>query len=122
MSEQNAKYQANVEYLSDRYNKFNKEIFDCQLWGLSPGFVTIEQRPIRAWGQCEADFNDDRIENIRITMRKWYPSERFCLNILLHEMVHVHEFIKYGKAGHGKTFYAWKPILESHGFLLTRTA
>lgn len=50
-----------------------------------------------------------------------FPSRKFFLEILLHEMIHLVDTLDTGVVtGHGESFMRWRKKLLAHGFLLRK--
>ena len=56
-----------------------------------------------------------------------FPSKRTFIEVLAHEMVHLHQFLyatppfSYNSVSHGKSFHAWRPTFEKYGLKLRVT-
>lgn len=110
------KYNPSIEDLVLEYKFINELIFKNQLF--NPGkIVVIKQKQLKnSWADCGShngkkyqDTFNILTDKIIIRMIKSYPDYLFCRSILAHEMIHVYQFIKYGKTDHNNLFYnEWK--------------
>ena len=89
------------EWVKDRYNVFNGIFFDNILPQPDEGiiFIVTNSKKIKSLGSSYPT----RPYKIRINFR-YDLSEIEWENILLHEMIHIWQFVLGYKCGHGKTF------------------
>lgn len=57
-------------------------------------------------------------EEAHLALNDWYPSKNLFLNILAHEMVHVHQHQTGVVVNHGKTFWEWRKRFRLNGLSL----
>lgn len=96
------------------YTRFNNRFFGGKL----PKSKRIKIVFIRSYELWAAVENDDRQE-FTIYFEKSLidkGDKKKIFNLLLHEMVHIYQFIVYGKASHNHTFFKWKPKLIKNGY------
>lgn len=97
---------------------FNVAIFDNQL--NLPHRIICRNFRDNSYGWCDSWDNSDKVE---IGIRRQLKNNRLFLNVLAHEMVHQAQWEIYGeheRHDHGKTFFAWKPLLKTHTGLCLR--
>lgn len=88
-----------------------------------PDFDTIQIRPfVKNWAMCIEDTDNPEQTKYRLAINIYFPSFKLFLDVLAHEMVHLHQFM-IGDTGehHGETFWVWEFPLAEHGLTLTRT-
>ena len=87
----------------------NREVFDGKL----PEFKEIHVRRRRGiWGECIGDEDEKGNRIASLSMNNKFKSRKFFLEVLVHEMVHLAEYIYTGKMGHGKYFNSWRDKLS----------
>lgn len=96
------------------FNIFNQAIFNQKL----PKFHQIKliEKNIPYYGLCEVNSDDEYI----LELQENFPNKKLFLEILIHEMIHLHEYIKYGKMSHGSNFLKWRKKLNRFGLDLKR--
>jgi hypothetical protein len=107
-------YQPSIKQIKNHYTRLNKKIFR----GVLPKSKDIDfvlESHIDNWGHCEVV---DR--RLKISLNKKFPDRLMFLNILVHEMVHVGEYIEHGRMSHGETFYKFRPLVEKFGYQLEK--
>ena len=59
-----------------------------------------------------------------LSLTNKFPNKRLFIEVLAHEMVHLHQFLhaspafSYRSVSHGKTFHAWRDTFEKYGLKL----
>lgn len=80
-----------------------------------------------AWGLCEGDIytgKDRWIHNPichRIVINNEFPTFKFFIEVLAHEMVHQYQCDFQNKMDHGKTFWAWENKLKKYNLKLFKS-
>lgn len=98
------------------FNIFNRVLFKEKLTRFDQLHIFHTYRPY--YGLCKIDSN----KNISILkMRSKFKSKGLFLEILIHEMVHLHDYKKYGTIYHGKNFFRWKKKVNALGLNLKRS-
>lgn len=93
----------------------NVAVFDGIL--PQPNKLIIRNFRDYTYGFCDGNTAEDYY----LGFRRTYESRKMFLIVLVHEMVHSHEIIKYGKMTHGRTFFEWEDIISKRvGLPLTR--
>lgn len=91
------------------FNILNYLFFKNQL----PKFTEIEISRFKTYhAMCECDEKDG--SNKLFISEKFENKKRF-VEVMLHEMIHLHDFVMYRKMTHGKKFFEWKKNLEKYG-------
>lgn len=102
------------------YNILNICLFDGKL--KKPHIISRSMRNL--WGLCEGDIyvGEHRFDNIpicnRIILTERFPSRKFFLEVLAHEMVHQYQCEFQNRMDHGKTFWAWKHKFNKYNLTL----
>jgi len=105
------------------YNILNSCLFDNKL--RKPNIIYRNMRD--AWALCEGDVytGEDRFEHDpvchRIIINDRFPSRKFFLEVLAHEMIHQYQCEFQNRMDHGQTFWAWKNKLEKHNLRLFKS-
>lgn len=88
----------------------NREVFNASL----SSFDEIEiRRRRKIWGECLCTKYDNGDILSKLFLNNKFHNKKQFVNVLAHEMVHLWEFLTYGKMGHGKEFNSWKPKLDA---------
>lgn len=102
------------------YNILNSCIFGNRL--KKPHIIIRNMRD--TWALCEGDVytGHDRFENDpvchRIIVNDRWPSRKFFVEVLAHEMIHQYQCDHQNRMDHGKTFWAWKETFEKYNLRL----
>jgi hypothetical protein len=93
----------------------NHEIWQDEL----PMFNTIQIRPfVKNWAMCIED-TDTPQTKYRLAIDIEFPSFKLFVNVLAHEMIHLHQFVNlHGDAEHDDTFWQWEMEFARHGLVL----
>ena len=126
------------EYLSKCKKKIKKAIID------NDRFVVTE-RKVQIWFNiinkvlfknslpkfCEINIvNSDEYQAMcecsddgyyKLLICESFKNKKNFVEIMSHEMIHLYEWIEYGRMTHGKNFFAWKQKMEKYGLKLYRT-
>lgn len=96
------------------FNIFNQAIFNEGL----PRFHQLKliESKIPYYGMCEITSDEEYV----LELQEKFPNKKLFLEILIHEMIHLHDFLKYGKMSHGSKFLKWRKILNRFGLELKR--
>lgn len=96
------------------FNIFNQVIFKETL----PRFHQLKliQLKVPYYGMCEVTSDQEYI----LELQEKFPNKKMFLEILIHEMIHLHDYIKYGKMSHGSNFLKWRKKLNRLGLELKR--
>tara|TARA_Y100000356_G_C11165946_1_gene238633 strand:+ start:401 stop:733 length:333 start_codon:yes stop_codon:yes gene_type:complete len=96
-------------------NYFNKMFFEIPRKHIN--FILVD---IPEWGNfCEGHNGDVWIE-----MGKTYPNYNLFKNVLVHELVHMYQWLypdPVDKEDHGPSFFKWNKYLTEHGVVLEET-
>ena len=96
--------------VSRTYNILN----NCLFGGVLQKPTIIIRRMPDAWGLCEGDVftGKDRWTNDpichRIVVNDEFPSFKFFIEVLAHEMVHQYQCDYLNRMDHGQTFWHWE--------------
>lgn len=77
-----------------------------------------------AWALCEGDLytGQDRFIHDpvchRIILAEQFPSRKFFVEVLAHEMVHQYQCEHLNRMDHGQTFWAWENRLNRYNLRL----
>jgi hypothetical protein len=88
------------------------------------GHIEIRRRH-NVWGEYVGEKTDERI-SCTLKMTNKFPSKKFFVQILAHEMIHHYQFncekppFSFSQVSHGKSFWKWKPVFKKHGLNLKR--
>jgi hypothetical protein len=102
------------------YNILNKCIFNGKL--KKPNIIIKPLEEI--WALCEGDIytGDDRFENDpvchRIILHPQFPTRKFFIEVLAHEMVHQYQCEYLNRMDHGQTFWEWEEKLGKYNLRL----
>jgi hypothetical protein len=102
------------------YNIINYCVFDG---ALKKPTIIIRTMNL-AWGICEGDlytgadrFIHDPVCH-RIVLNTSFPSRKFFVEVLAHEMIHQYQCEHLNRMDHGRTFWEWKPKFERYNLKL----
>jgi hypothetical protein len=88
------------------FNVINIVIFNNKL----PKFHEIEIGSYKTFhALCECD---DTTYTLKIKSK--FESRKRFIEVIAHEMIHLHEWVEYQKMTHGKNFYEWKNKLKRY--------
>lgn len=110
------KYHPTKEDIDYWFKLINRTIY---LGELTP-FPIIKIRRMQCMWGCV--FYDDKIRksNLELHMMNRYPSKRFFVEVLAHEMVHKWQMdINIDSGNHNKHFYSWREKYAEHGLNLS---
>lgn len=102
------------------YNILNSCIFGDKL--KKPHIVIRGMRD--SWALCEGDLytGEDRFIHDpichRIILADQFPSRKFFVEVLAHEMVHQYQCEHLNRMDHGQTFWAWENKLNRYNLRL----
>lgn len=108
---------SNIAQLESIYDSINRAIFNGVL--VRPKFII--RKTEKFWGEVEVGHRSSRHGPRRtyvIRFNQYFPSMKFMINTVAHEMVHQWEWEKYGNHKHNKSFYAWNERLSLRGLRL----
>lgn len=125
-----------IDDIDEWYNRINVVVFKNKL-GIHFDRVEVRQR-LYVWADYIGYVKDKKKtysekllgEGLSCTLRMTnkFPSKKFFVQILAHEMVHHYQFTREKphfeshNISHGKSFWKWKSIFEKHGLNLRRVA
>jgi hypothetical protein len=90
------------------FNIINHVLFKNEL----PKFTEIEIFDSRDYhAMCECDESND---NYKLFIFHTFSKRKF-VEVLVHEMIHLHDFVVYGQMAHGKRFFEWRDKLKKYG-------
>lgn len=109
--------------ISRAYNILNDCLFEGKL---KKPYIII--RPMKdAWALCEGDiytgqdrYNYDPVCH-RIILNDRFPSRKFFIEVLAHEMIHQYQCEFQNRMDHGQTFWAWKDKFGRHKLRLFKS-
>jgi hypothetical protein len=94
------------------FNIINLVIFKNEL----PKFTEIEIFDSdRYHAICECD---DANEKYKLLIFHTFKNKKKFVEVIVHEMIHLHDFIIYGEMAHGKRFFQWRDKLKKYGLEL----
>lgn len=98
------------------YDVINKEVFEGKL----PRINQVEvRRRHGCWAEIEAYEMPDSVNGFILSMNNKLWSKRHFLRVLAHEMVHIYEWINYGRmTHHTESFTKWVEPLAKLGIKL----
>lgn len=105
------------------YNILNHSIFAGKL--KKPDIIIRNLND--AWGLCEGDIYTGKDRWIhdpichRIIINNEFPTFKFFIEVLAHEMVHQYQCDFQNKMDHGKTFWAWENKLKKYNLKLFKS-
>jgi hypothetical protein len=129
-------FRPTIADIDEWYNVINSVVFKNQIyipldrievrrrlyvWGDYIGRVTKKKTTV-----AEKRFGEGLSCTLRMTDK--FPSKKFFVQILAHEMVHHYQFtcekplFESTNISHGKTFWRWKKTFEKYGLNLKRIA
>ncbi len=130
-------YIPTIDDVDEWFNRINEVVFKNKI---KVHFDRIEvRRRLYVWGDYigyvvdkdshhrERKFLGKGI-SCTLRMTNKFPSKKFFVQILAHEMVHHYQFtcekpyFDSNNISHGKSFWKWKSIFEKHGLNLKRVA
>ena len=125
----------NKEWMETNYNNYNHMYFNDILPQIGIGRMTIQLLPVikqtqylgqASWKPTEGYTGKKDLINKRfiIKINNYYDDlfEIEWQNVLLHEMIHIWQYITGYKGGHGKSFLnKAKEINEKYGWEITST-
>jgi predicted metal-dependent hydrolase len=99
--------------------KYWFRILNHEIWqGQLPMFNTIQIRPfVKNWAMCIED-TDTPQTKYRLAIDIEFPSFELFVNVLAHEMIHLHQFINHEDDEHDDSFWKWESKFASHGLKL----
>ena len=105
-------YTTTVRSARITYTKLNRLLFEGKLPPSSQ--IVFDIGAInKSWAYCE------KIKDgVKIKLAPNYKSKHFFITILAHEMVHVWEYLTWGKMTHGPRFFEFKETFQKHGIEL----
>jgi len=88
------------------FNVINTAIFNNRL----PKFHEIEIGSFKDFhAMCECD---DVTYTLKIKSK--FENRKRFVEVIVHEMIHLHEWVEYQKMTHGKDFFEWKNKLKKY--------
>lgn len=95
------------------YTYFNKKLFSVKL-------PTSDEIQIEFLKSAEPKFAEVEYKNQKyiLYIQRKYQNSYFFKCILLHEMIHIWQHLRYGTMDHGETFWNWERKLLDFGFFL----
>lgn len=93
----------NVLIFENKIPKFNK--------------VKILTRKIDYFASCNIHYDGTKIETL-LEIHKTFQSKKIFLEILAHEMIHLHDHWIHNHMSHGKLFFMWKKKFNEFGLRL----
>lgn len=92
------------------FNVINTAIFKNKL----PKFHVVEVGEYKDFhALCECD---DITYTLKIKAK--FENKKRFIEVLAHEMIHLHEWTEYQKMSHGKNFFEWKNIFKKYNLNL----
>ena len=110
------KFYPTTEDIDYWFKQINRTIF---LGELVPFPIIKIRRMHNIWG-CVLYDDEIRQSTLELHMCPNYPSEKFFVNVLAHEMVHKWQMdINIDTGNHNKHFFSWRETYAEHGLILT---
>lgn len=69
------------------------------------------------YGMCECH-NDSFY---KLFINSSFNSKKMFIEVMIHEMIHLYDYVVHGRMGHGKRFFEWKEKVEKFGLRLYKT-
>lgn len=96
------------------FNIINLAMFNNEL----PKFDEIEIVDDKDYyGMCECH-ND---EFYKLFINSSFHSKKMFVEVMVHEMIHLYDFVIYGRMTHGKKFFEWQDKVQKFGLKLYKT-
>ncbi len=96
------------------FNVINFALFKNEL----PKFNVVEiVNDTDYYAMCECQ-NDD---HYKLFINESFHSKKMFVEVMIHEMIHLYEYVVHGRMGHGKRFFEWKEQVEKFGLRLYKT-
>ena len=109
-------YKPTVRSVRRAYTQLNRLLFRDQLPPSAHVTVKISYIKLPWWAYCQ----HHECGGFKIHLLPSYKSRDFFMSILAHEMVHIHEYMRYEQMTHGPTFFKFRKIFQRNGLMLKR--
>lgn len=103
--------------LQSIYDSINRAVF---AGALSRPRIKLSSNP-DFWGEIEVGYRTNRWGDRRtfcMRFARQFPSMKYMINTVAHEMVHQWEWERNSNITHGQAFYAWNDRLANRGLRL----
>jgi hypothetical protein len=89
------------------FNIINTVIFKNEL----PKFTEIQItncKQYHAMCECEGD-------QYKLSINSAFESKKRFLEVMVHEMIHLYDWVNYEQMNHGKLFFSWREKTKKYG-------